>query len=61
MDDQARLREILERNVGKIRSEPSLARHTEGTIVRLRPGLECEGEDGACRLTVGEPECAAGR
>lgn len=60
MDDQARLREILERNAGKIRSEPSLARHTGRTTVRLRPGLECEVQDGAWRLTVGMGEQTGG-
>jgi hypothetical protein len=34
MDDQVRLREILERSARTVRSEPSLARHTGRTTVR---------------------------
>jgi uncharacterized OsmC-like protein len=60
MDDQDRLREILERNAKAVTLRPSLAQHTGRTVVRLRPGLECEVEDGAWRLTVGMGEKSGG-
>jgi uncharacterized OsmC-like protein len=60
MDDQDRLREILERNAKAVMLRPSLAQHTGRTVVRLRPGLECEVEDGAWRLTVGMGEKSGG-
>ena len=60
MDDQDRLREILEGNANAIALEPSLARHTGRTTVRLRPGLECEIADGPWRLTVGMGEQSGG-
>ena len=60
MDDQDRLREILERNARTIELQPSLGLHTGRTRARLRPGLECEIEDGAWRLTVGMGEASGG-
>lgn len=60
MDDQDKLREILERNAKAVTLRPSLAQHTGRTRVRLRPGLECEIEDGAWRLTVGMGEKSGG-
>ena len=60
MDDQNRLRDILERNARAVTLRPSLAQHTVRTVVRLHPGLECEVEDGAWRLTVGMGEKSGG-
>lgn len=60
MDDQNRLREILERNASAVALQPVLARHTGRTTVRLRPGLECMVEDGAWQLTVGMGEASGG-
>lgn len=60
MDDQMRLREILERNAMAVTLRPSLAQHTGKTTVRLRPGFECEIADGAWRLTVGMGERSGG-
>ena len=60
MDDQIRLREILERNAKAVTLRPSLGQFTGRTRARLKPGLECELEDGAWRLTVGMGEKGGG-
>lgn len=60
MDDQHRLREILERNAKAVALRPSLGLHTGRTRARLRPGLECEIEDGAWKFTVGMGEKSGG-
>ena len=60
MDDQNRLREILERNAKAVSLRPSVGQFTGRTKARLRPGLECEIEDGVWRLTVGMSEKGGG-
>ncbi len=60
MDDQNRLREILERNAKAVSLRPSVGQFTGRTRARLKPNLECEIEDGAWRLTVGMGEKGGG-
>lgn len=60
MNDQHRLREVLERNARAVSLRPSVGQFTGRTKVRLKPGLECEIEDGAWRLTVGIGEKGGG-
>ena len=60
MDDQKRLSAILERNAKAVSLRPSVGQFTGRTRARLKPGLECEIEDGAWRLTVGMGEKAGG-
>jgi uncharacterized OsmC-like protein len=60
MDDQNRLRDILERNAKAVSLRPSVGQFTGRTRVRLKPNLECEIEDGAWRLTVGTGEKGGG-
>ncbi len=60
MDDQDRLRALLERNAKALALRPSLGQHTGRTTVRLRPGFECEIADGPWRLTVGMGEKSGG-
>ena len=50
--DAARLREILERNAKAVSLRPSAGQNTATTRVALRPGLECEIEEGAWKLTA---------
>ncbi len=52
MHDDA-IREALERNAKAIQLRPSIGLRTGRTTVRLKPGLECEVEDGTWKLTVG--------
>jgi len=47
------IREALERNVRAVTLKPAIALRTGRTTVRLKPGLECEVEDGRWKLTVG--------
>lgn len=47
------LGEILERNAKAVRLRPSLGQKTGRTVVRMKPGLECEITDGAWTLTAG--------
>src|SRR5215207_4979613 len=47
------IREALERNARAVTLKPSIAQRTGRTTVRLKPGLECEVEDGRWKLTVG--------
>jgi uncharacterized OsmC-like protein len=47
------VREALERSVRAVALKPSIAQRTGRTTVRLKPGLECEVEDGRWKLTVG--------
>jgi uncharacterized OsmC-like protein len=48
-----KLRETLERNAKAVTLRPSVGRHTGKSTARLRPGLECEVEEGPWRLRVG--------
>lgn len=54
------LREILERNARAVSLRPALGCHTALTTVRLKPGLECEVEEGPWKLTVGVGEKSGG-
>lgn len=58
--DDAGLREMLERNAKAVSLRPSLAQGTARTKVRLKPGLECEVEEGTWKMTVGMSEKAGG-
>lgn len=60
MDDQNRLRDILERNAKAVSLRPSVGQFTGRTKARLKPGLECEIEDGTWRFTVGTGEKGGG-
>jgi len=60
MDDQPRLKEVLERNARAVQLRPSLGLHTGRTKATLRPGLECELTDGTWKLTVGMGEKSGG-
>jgi uncharacterized OsmC-like protein len=54
------LREILERNAKAVALRPSAGQGTAKTRVRLKPGLECEIEEGAWKLTAGVSEKSGG-
>jgi uncharacterized OsmC-like protein len=45
--------EILERNAKAVELRPGVGQGTAKTVARLKPGLECEVEEGAWKLTVG--------
>lgn len=47
------IRENVERKVEEVVQQPSVGRGTATTRVTLKPGLECEIEDGKWKLTVG--------
>jgi len=49
--DPQQIRELLERNVKAVSLRPSLAQGTARTHVHLKPGLECEIEEGAWKIT----------
>ena len=53
MSDTEQLRDILERNATALSLRPSLGQGTAKTRVRLKPGLECEIEEGSWKLTAG--------
>lgn len=53
MEDQAPIRETLERNVRAVSLRPAVGQGTAHTVARLRPGLEVEVEEGPWKLTVG--------
>ena len=50
---QEELRATLERNVKAVSLRPALGKGTAKTRVHLKPGLECEIEEGTWKLTVG--------
>ncbi len=60
MADPAEIRDILERNAKAVGLRPSVGRGTATTRVRLKPGLECEIEDGAWTLAAGMSEHSGG-
>ncbi len=60
MRDAGHIRETLERNAKAVSLRPSLGLHTAKTTVRLKPGLECEVEEGPWKLTVGVGESSGG-
>lgn len=53
MQDDATIREALERNARALALRPTLGQGTAKTVVRLKPGLECEVTEGNWKLTVG--------
>lgn len=60
IEDRHHIRATLERNVKAILLRPSIGRGTATTRVRLKPGLECEIEDGVWRLTAGMSDKSGG-
>lgn len=58
--DPAELRELLERNAKAVELRPSVGQNTARTRVRLRPGLECELEEGPWKMTIGMSEKSGG-
>lgn len=47
------IRTAIERNVKAVKLRPAVGQGTAVTQVRLRPGLECEVEEGPWRFVVG--------
>lgn len=60
MGNPIEIREILERSAQAVRLRPSVGQGTATTRVRLKPGLECEIEDGAWKLAAGMSENSGG-
>jgi uncharacterized OsmC-like protein len=60
MDDQEPIRAALERTVRAISTKPAFGQGTKSTRVRLRPGLECEVEDGPWKFAVGMGDAFGG-
>jgi uncharacterized OsmC-like protein len=60
MASQDEIRTILERNANAVSLRPSLGQGTAKTRVRLKPGLECEIEEGTWKLTAGMSEKSGG-
>lgn len=60
MDDTERIRTAVERNARAVALGPSLGQGTAKTVVRLKPGLECQIVEGAWTLTVGMSEKSGG-
>jgi len=58
--DANRIRETLERNAKAVSLRPSVGQNTARTSVRLQPGLTCEIEEGAWKLTVAMSEKMGG-
>lgn len=54
------LRELLERKAKAVTLRPAVGQGTARTTVRLKPGLECEVEEGSWTLTVGMSEKSGG-
>jgi uncharacterized OsmC-like protein len=60
MADPDQIRAILERNIKAVTLRPSVGQGTATTRVHLKPGLECEIEEGSWKLTVGVGEKSGG-
>lgn len=60
MEGDEKIQTALERNAKAVRLRPSVGQGTARTHVRLKPGLECEIEEGAWKLTVGVGEKSGG-
>ena len=60
MHGDENIRTQLERQVKALSLRPAVGKGTAVTKIRLRPGLECEVEEGAWRLVVGMPEKMGG-
>jgi uncharacterized OsmC-like protein len=58
--NQEQLRELLERKAKAIELSPATGQATARTTIRLKPGLECEVEEGAWKLAVGMSEKSGG-
>jgi len=54
------IRTTLERNVRAVTLKPSVGQNTARTLVRLKPGLECEVTEGPWTLTVAMSEKSGG-
>jgi uncharacterized OsmC-like protein len=54
------IREALERGSKAVSLRPAIGLKTGRTLVRLKPGLECEVTDGAWKLTVGMGPASGG-
>jgi uncharacterized OsmC-like protein len=50
--DNEPIRAALERNVKAVTLRPSIGQNTARTMVRLKPGLECELTEGSWNMTV---------
>jgi uncharacterized OsmC-like protein len=57
---QQQIRAVIERNVKAVTLRPSIARNTARTRVTLKPGLECELEEGPWRMTLAMSEKSGG-
>lgn len=60
MADSEDLRDILERSVKAVSMRPAIGQGTATTRVHLKPGLECEIEEGTWKLTAGVGEKSGG-
>jgi uncharacterized OsmC-like protein len=58
--DRDQMRARLERNAQAVSLRPALGQGTARTRVRLKPGLECEIEEGVWKLTAGMGEKSGG-
>ena len=58
--NQKQLRELLEKKAKAIELRPAIGQATARTTIRLKPGLECEVEEGAWKLTVAMSEKSGG-
>jgi uncharacterized OsmC-like protein len=58
--DQARIREIAERNIRLLQAKPTKGHLTCATRARLAEGLRCEIEEGPWKLTADLPRKAGG-
>lgn len=56
MASPEQIRATVERNVNEVALRPSAGQGTATTRVTLKPGLECDIEDGAWKLTAGMSE-----
>jgi uncharacterized OsmC-like protein len=54
------IREALERSAKAVALRPAIGQKTGRTMVRLKPGLECEVTDGPWTLTVGMGPASGG-
>ena len=60
MSDTETIRTAIERNAKAVTLRPSVGQGTARTIVRLKPGLECEVVEGPWTLRVGMGEKSGG-
>ena len=55
-----RVGELFERNAKAVALRPGMGQGTAKTVVRLKPGLECELEEGPWKMTIGMGEKSGG-